>query len=277
MSLLIDIGNTSLRWALFPKGQDRDGLGPMTAVRHGRAVPPEVLDAWGRLAAPGQVLISNVGGAALGEAVARVVRALWGHEPAFAQTRQDCLGLRVAYPEPARLGVDRWLALLAAHALCAQSAAGVGAALVVDVGTAATFDCLAPGGQHLGGLILPGMAMMRDSLLAGTHIPHGEPGPAPEPWAADTGAAVTTGSLHSLAALAERLHIRLWDRVAAITGASTSPPLLLLTGGDAHRIAPLIGHPLELIPDLVLRGLARLSRVSAACGDWSGRLAADGQ
>lgn len=259
MNLLIDIGNTSLRWALFPNGQVGDGLGPMAAVRHGRAVPPDLLAAWEALEPPERVLIANVGGAAVGEAVARVARAYWGREPEFALTRQDCLGLRVAYPEPARLGVDRWLALLAAHGYYAQAAAsGVEAALVVDVGTAATFDCLAPGGQHLGGLILPGIAMMRDSLLAGTHIPAGEPEPAPEPWATDTGAAVTTASLHALAALAERLHQRLWERLSAIAGVQTPRPVLLLTGGDAHRIAPLIDRPLELVPDLVLRGLARL-------------------
>jgi type III pantothenate kinase len=259
MNLLIDIGNTSLRWALFPSGQDGNGLGPMSAVRHGRAVPPDLLAAWESLEPPERVLIGNVGGAAVGEAVARVIRAYWGCEPEFAQTRQDCLGLRVAYPEPERLGVDRWLALLAAHGHCAQSASGIAAALVVDVGTAATFDCLAPGGLHLGGLILPGIAMMRDSLLAGTHIPHGEPEPAPEPWATDTGAAVTTGSLHALAALAERVHQRLWERLSVTAGVQTPPPALLLTGGDAPSIAPLIARPLELVPDLVLRGLARLT------------------
>ena len=259
MNLLIDIGNTSLRWALFPIGQDGHDLGPMTAVRHGWAVPPDLLAAWECLQPPERVLIGNVGGTAVGEAVARVICAYWGRAPEFVQTRQDCLGLRVAYPEPARLGVDRWLALLAAHGYCAQSAIGSEAALVVDVGTAATFDSLAPGGLHLGGLILPGIAMMRDSLLAGTHIPHGASEPAPEPWASDTGAAVTTGSLYALAALAERVHQRLWDRLSATAGVHTPPPVLLLTGGDAPRIAPLIDRPLELIPDLVLRGLARLT------------------
>jgi type III pantothenate kinase len=70
---------------------------------------------------------------------------------------------------------------------------------------------------------------------------------------------VTTGSLHALAALAERQHQWLWERLTATSGVQPPPPALLLTGGDAPRIAPLIGRPLELLPDLVLRGLARLT------------------
>ncbi|WP_295451148.1 type III pantothenate kinase, partial [uncultured Thiodictyon sp.] len=193
MNLLIDIGNTNLHWALQADGV----LGPMDGVRHSRGVPLDLLAAWEVVPPPQRVLIGNVGGARLGEAVARVVRAYWGREAEFALPRQGCLGLRVAYAEPARLGVDRWLALLGAQ--------GCDAALIVDAGTAVTFDVLAPAGLHLGGLILPGLTMMRDSLLAGTQIPPGAPEPTVEPWATDTAAAVATGSLHALAALAERL------------------------------------------------------------------------
>ena len=92
MNLLIDIGNTSLRWALFPSGQDGNGLGPMSAVRHGRAVPPDLLAAWESLEPPERVLIGNVGGAAVGEAVARVIRAYWGasqSSPRPARTAWD--------------------------------------------------------------------------------------------------------------------------------------------------------------------------------------------
>ena len=250
MNLLIDIGNTNLHWAR----QDGDGLGPMAGVRHDQGVPLDLLAAWESLEAPQRVMVGNVGGAVVGQAVARVVRAYWGLEAQFAVTRQDCLGLRVAYAEPARLGVDRWLALLAALGR------GADAAVIVDVGTAATFDVLAPAGRHLGGLILPGLTMMRDSLFAGTQIPQGEPEPAALPWATDTGAAVATGSLHALAALAERLHQRLWDRWSETAGARPAPPpALLVTGGDGPRISPLISRPLELVPDLVLRGLARLA------------------
>ena len=256
MNLLLDIGNTSLRWALEEGGQ----LGPMTAVRHARGLPPDLLAAWETLERPGRVLASNVAGGALAEPLGRVVRAYWGSQPEFAVTRQDCLGIRVAYAEPARLGVDRWLALIGAAGLAATggSAAECGA-LILDAGTAATLDVLAPGGRHLGGLILPGLDMMRESLLAGTRIPVGPPDPAPLPWAADTGAAVATGALQALASLTERVYQRFgdWLREGGVPAAVQSPRLLV-TGGDGPAVGPLIGRPFELVPDLVLRGLARL-------------------
>jgi type III pantothenate kinase len=227
----------------------------MQGVRHGRGVPLDLLATWERLEPPERVLIANVGGDPVGRAATRVVRGYWGLDAEFAAVRQGYLGLWVAYPEPARLGVDRWLALLAAHER------GAGAALILDAGTAATYDLLAPGGRHLGGLILPGVEMMCDSLLAGTQIPRGELVPVSDPWASDTGAAVATGALHALAALAERLHDRLAERLAGdVTGQAAIAPALLVTGGDGARISPWIGRPLVLVPDLVLRGLARLAQ-----------------
>ena len=247
MNLLIDIGNTNLRWAQH----DAAGLGPMQGLRHGQAVPLDLLAAWEALQRPDRVLIGNVGGEPVGLAVARVVRAYWGLSAEFAAPRREHLGVKVAYAKPTRLGVDRWLALLAAREHAAD------AALIVDVGTAATFDALLADGRHLGGLILPGLTMMRDSLLAGTQIPGDEPEPTTEPWAADTGAAVAAGSLHALAALAERLYDRLEGRATDVERAPL--PALLITGGDGARIGPLISRPQELVPDLVLRGLARLA------------------
>ncbi len=243
MNLLLDIGNTNLRWAL----QEKEGPGPVQSVRHSGAIPLDLLAAWEALDAPARVLVSNVGGAAVGAAVARVARSYWGLEPELAATRANCLGVRVAYPDPSRLGVDRWLALLEAHRRARR------ATVIVDAGTAVTFDLLLKDGRHLGGLILPGIEMMRDSLLAGTHIPRVEAEPAGEPWAADTGAAVAAGSLHAIAALIGRLHDRL-ERQAG------EPPDVLLTGGDAARVSGALEPPFETVPDLVLRGLILLAR-----------------
>ncbi len=250
MNLLIDIGNTNLHWALH----DLRGIQGVQCVHHAGGTPLDLLADWERLEAPKRVLLANVGGAAVGAAVTRAVLAFWGIEAEQAETRAHGLGVQVAYAEPARLGVDRWLALVAARKLIG------GACLIVDAGTAATFDMLLADGQHLGGLILPGLHMMRESLLAGTHIPRVEPEPAAEPWATDTGAAVATGSLHALAALTVRLHERLCSRLAPDPdGRLADAPAILLTGGDAPLLSPLIELPHTQAPDLVLRGLARLS------------------
>ena len=250
MNLLIDIGNTNLRWALQ---HDRE-IGPGESVRHSGGAPLDLLAAWEHLKAPERVLMANVGGGPVGTAIARAVRAYWGIEPELAATRAEGFGVRVAYAEPSRLGVDRWLALIAARDLVP------GPCLIVDAGTAATFDLLLADGIHLGGLILPGAHMMRESLLAGTHIPRVEPEPTSEPWATDTGTAVAAGSLHALAALTVRLHDRLCERIGhGPDGCVSGLSAILLAGGDGPRLAPLIDRPHTLVPDLVLRGLARLS------------------
>ncbi|MCG6897640.1 MAG: type III pantothenate kinase [Thiocapsa sp.] len=249
MMLLLDIGNTSLRWALSDGGPP----GETRVVRHGGAAPLDLLAEWERLDAPVRVLASNVGGAAIASAISRVTRAYWRREVEYIRTRATFGALRIAYSEPERLGVDRWLALIAAHRLLGE------AALILDAGTAATFDLLLADGQHIGGLILPGIEMMRASLLAGTRIPRIEAEPTDAPWAADTGPAVAAGSLHAIAALADRLY----DRLAS---EARSQPRLVLTGGDARRLIPAIDRPCRWIPDLVLRGLVEVAGGEGSTG-----------
>lgn len=256
MNLLIDIGNTNLRWV----SQEGIDLGEPESVRHSGGVPPDLIAAWESLAVPCRVLVANVGGEPVAAAVGRVVRALWGLQVEPVAVRRSHLGLQVAYPDPSRLGVDRWLAMLGALGL------GDSGTLIVDAGTAVTYDLLLPGGEHLGGLILPGIEMMRVALLQGTRIPPSGPGPIPgisavEPWATDTAPAVVSGALQALGALADRLYDRLVLRCSPLAGLSPESrgPALLLTGGDAERLAPAIGRSLQVVPDLVLRGLARLA------------------
>lgn len=252
MILLIDIGNTSIRWALLEGGR----VGDSQSLRHNGGAPLDLLAAWDLLKSPRRVLISNVGPESVGVAIARVVRALWSLEPDLAVTRAECLGVRIAYAEPSRLGVDRWLALLGARGREA------GAVLIVDAGTAVTYDLLLGDGTHLGGLILPGIELMRAGLLAGTRIPILAPefpldpledGPDAEPWGRDTASAISLGGIQALGALADRLY----DRLAAQL--SGPGPALLLTGGDSARLLGSIRRSCELVPDLVVQGLARLA------------------
>ncbi|MBK1694319.1 type III pantothenate kinase [Chromatium weissei] len=240
MTLLLDIGNTSLRWARVDAGQ----IGAMERVRHSGGIPLDVLAAWELLAPPTRILVSNVGGAAVAEALRRVTQAYWQLEPEFVRTRAEYAGLRIAYAEPTRLGVDRWLALLAAHVDNPTAAP----TLIVDAGTAVTFDALRADGQHLGGLIVPGIELMRTSLLVGTQIPRVDFEPVNVLWANDTATAIAAGSVQTLGALAERVRMQLTEA----TGATVR---VLLTGGDAPRLRTALVEPFEEIEDLVLRGL----------------------
>lgn len=239
MHLLIDIGNTNLKWATTQSGAP----GEMQTVQHFGGLPIDLHAAWDQLAVPDRVVVSNVGGDEMAANVEGACRAYWDRPPRFAQTQPSAYGVTIAYERPERLGVDRWLALIAVHQVCE------GPVLIVDAGTATTYDLLLGNGRHLGGIILPGIEMMRDSLLARTHIPRVEPEELGEPWAADTGTAVAAGSIQAPAALTDRL----WDRMAEQSG---SAPELIVTGGDAERLLPALNPRARHEPDLVLQGLA---------------------
>jgi len=242
MELLLDVGNTNLRWA-----QHRHGfLSEIHQVTHYRGLPIDLHAAWEQLEPPQRVLISNVAGPTLGEALVRACRSYWGLTAELVHTQVESHGVRTAYVRPENLGVDRWLALIGAHG------AFPGSSLIIDAGTAVTFDVLLPDGRHLGGLILPGIEMMRDSLLSGTHIARVEADPSAAPWAVDTAPAVAAGSIQAVGALVDRLHQRLMAHQAS------KQTQILLTGGDAERIHPIIDAEVTLVPDLVLQGLARL-------------------
>jgi hypothetical protein len=118
------------------------------------------------------IVVARVGPQSVLDALAKIARARWRCKPSTIATSAQAHGVRIAYSDPARLGVDRFLALIGAHALHA------GPKLIVDAGTAVTYDLLLADGSHLGGLILPGIALMRDSVLAGTQIPRYEPAEA---------------------------------------------------------------------------------------------------
>jgi len=243
MDLLVDIGNTSIKWATW----DGARLGVMGSARHHGALPIDVLAAWDGLTKIDRIVVGRVGPSKVIEAVEQVGRSCWDCRPQLIETTAEAHGVRIAYAEPARLGVDRFLALIGARAL-----QGDRPTLVIDAGTAITYDLLDAAGTHLGGLILPGIGIMRDSLLVGTQIPRYEPSEADTAWAADTAEAIAAASIQAPAALAERLH----QRLGMQTG---SDPAVILTGGDAERLRPTIALDIEHRPDLVLQGLSRFA------------------
>jgi type III pantothenate kinase len=254
MQLLIDIGNTSIKWAVH----DGSGLTAFGSARHHGGLPIDLVAAWEglaeTLAGPAgtgrggitDAVAAKVGPDAVLDAVGTLTQACWGCVPRPVETCAEAAGVRVAYAEPARLGVDRFLALIGAHPL------GSGAKLIIDAGTAITFDLLRADGTHLGGLILPGLALMRDSLLAGTAIPPHEVADTDRPWTADTGGAIAAASLQAPAALAERLVTRLHQ-------VSGDEPIVIVTGGDGERLRSVLDRPSQLCPELTLLGLARLA------------------
>jgi type III pantothenate kinase len=198
---------------------------------------------------PKRVLASNVGG----ERVATIVRdasmQCWSIEPEFIHSTTAAGGITNAYPEPAKLGVDRWLAMIGAYAEHRK------ALCVVSVGTAATIDGLDATGRHLGGLIIPGPDLMVGSLLRNTsdiarRAQEGSVGSGV--FANNTLGAIHQGAAHAVAALAERA-------VESMQAQLGARPLVILTGGASAEVARLVRFPHTLTVDLVLRGLIVLA------------------
>jgi type III pantothenate kinase len=249
MKLLVDIGNSRVKWATLDGGR----LGEQQAASYWGWTQ----DDWRAvlLAAPGvdRVLAASVS-AAPAAALDAAARLATGRSASFVATSREAGGVRNAYREPQLLGVDRWLAVIAGHA------AARGACCVADVGTAATFDAVSGDGEHLGGFIIPGPDLMVRSLhggtadLAGHTAASGAPGTAP--LADNTRDAIERGCRVAVAAMIDR-------GVADVGSRLGEPPVLLLTGGAAPSVAPLLRTQASLVPDLVLRGLAVLAGVGA--------------
>jgi type III pantothenate kinase len=245
MLLLIDIGNTRIKWATF----DRNTLETQQAVPHASWTLSECLTSFAALPLPKRVLVSNVGGERVADIVRSATSQCWGIHPEFMQSTAAAGGIVNAYPEPAKLGVDRWLAMIAAFAEHQQSLC------VVGIGTAATVDGVAADGKHLGGLIVPGPDLMVGSLLRNTseiarRAQQGSVGSGV--FANNTLGAVHQGATHAVAALAERA-------VESMKIQLGVQPLLILTGGASAEVARHIRFPHVLTPDLVLRGLIVLA------------------
>jgi type III pantothenate kinase len=236
-ALLLDVGNTRVKWAMVDGGRWlARGAAPVAALPACRRI-------WQRYAPFAACHGVNVAGEAAAAAVAATGLAVrWQHAAAHA------CGVVNRYHDPTRLGADRWAALVAARARSRV------ACLVVSAGTALTADALTAGGEFLGGVIVPGLATMRWALAQRTAAA-GADVAAVMDFPCDTAAGVATGSMLAAAGAIDRMRARLADY------AGSTPPVLL-TGGDAGRLAPHLTGAVAVVPDLVLEGVALLAGVT---------------
>jgi type III pantothenate kinase len=247
MMLLVDIGNTRVKWAIWSAGQ----LSPQRAAEHARW---SVQD-WQRELFSGtqvvRVLAATVAGPVSRDAL-RAAAAISGVTDVdfVASTASACAVIN-AYPQPALLGVDRWVALIGAYHRCR------GACCVVDIGTAATVDTVDGGGRHLGGFIVPGPRLMTAALHLGTSDLAARAANSPvggdQLFADNTRDAIERGCRVALAALVDR-------SVAELQRQSGPAPQLIVTGGASAEVMPYVVSAGLCVPDLVLQGLAVLAQ-----------------
>jgi type III pantothenate kinase len=240
MKLLLDMGNTRLKWALQAQSAGWLSRG---AVDWQPDMSTALESAWADLPRPAAVIAASVVDTAREAQVTDVTERLFARAPSWLRTPASACGVRNAYAEPQRLGVDRFLAMVAARA------DGHAPCIVAGAGTALTLDALAADGRHLGGLIAPGPQLMQQSLLDATaRVRPDRPGDILE-LADNTADAVASGCWQAAAALIERFATRMAPRLG-------TTPALILGGGDAARLASLLSIPAQLSQDSVLRGLA---------------------
>ncbi len=236
--LVIDIGNTRIKWGLSQGGSwMRQGWVPT-------AQAGELAAAFAALPAADRVVISNVAGVAVRE---RVAAALGGAHSApewIVSTATQC-GVRSGYADPAALGADRWAALIGAWRLTGA------ACVVVNVGTTMTVDALSDEGAFLGGFIVPGAALMCDALARDTANLALRTGTF-QYFPDNTGDAIASGAVNALAGAVERM-----VRYVA-ESAGTAPPVVL-SGGGADLIEKRLNATVTVVDNLVLEGLLQIA------------------
>ena len=159
-------------------------------------------------------------------------------------SQAQSLGVTNGYAQPAQLGVDRWLALIAAARI------GSGDCIIIDAGSAITLDLLRSDGTHLGGAILPGVnTTLDDFKRIFRHIDFTDSAISQNqhPGCSTEAAIQIDYGLNSIAALPAL--VNRWS------GLFEAEPEIILAGGDAVKIHKAIERPGRIVPDLVFQGM----------------------
>lgn len=242
MILLIDAGNTRVKWALAQAGGALGDWQAQGAVSH--ADLPQLELAWGEVAAQqriDRILIANVAGNALRVQLEYLLqRCLPALTPEWFASLPALAGLSNGYRNPAQLGCDRFAAAIAGRHLAPGAAA-----IVVNCGTATTIDAITPDGVFLGGMILPGLGLMASSLARNTaQLPQiAQDGKLPEGFADNTDDAILSGILAAQSGAIE--HACAQHRATEC----------IISGGAAPYIAPMLKVPYRIVENIVLTGL----------------------
>ena len=242
--LVIDAGNSRMKWGLRgPHGWERLGVTPNGEIG------ALSLRAWQDLPRPARVYGVNVAGEAARVRVeSQLVR--WRLTPQWLTATDAACGVTNRYAEPSELGPDRWASLIAAWRRSTSTDLFPPACVVVNAGTAVTIDALDTSGVFRGGVILPGMRLMREALVsntAGLKVPSGSFSPFPD----NTADAIHTGSIQAICGAVEQMRRQIDSNPAQVR--------CYLSGGAAPDIGPHITPPVEVVDTLVLEGVLTLA------------------
>lgn len=239
MNLLVDIGNSRIKWAVA----DAAGIRSGKAALLNESLETILHKLWRNVPKPERIVVSNVKGAVIAQALRDWSAKHWSVDPMFIRPERRSHGVINRYRQPEQLGSDRWAAIIGARSLLDR------AFCVVDCGTAVTIDGVTHAGEFVGGVILPGLRLARECLIRCTSaIAEGKSHKVCFPGQL-TSEAVQIGTLLAVVGGVERSV----DAFRALLGDAM---LVYLTGGDADQIVERLRVPVECDPELVLRGLS---------------------
>ncbi len=241
MNLLVDIGNTRIKWGVDKNGVIKTGQ-PIEYKQAG--FRNDVYRHWLNLEAPQRLAISTVSTKEIAIQIIEIAKGLWPDiNVLMAKSLATSRFVKNAYHQADKLGVDRWLGLIALQHYYP------GNSCMVDCGTAITIDSLDASGQHLGGLISPGLQLMKHSLYQGTESLSFVHQNYSVGLSNCTESAIHSGTLYAAVGLIEKA-------INDFCNCQT----LVLTGGSAESLAQYLTIDSIIDPDLVLKGLSLFSK-----------------
>ena len=246
--LALDVGNTRLKWAQYEAPAVGAKLLAQGAVFL-ENIDKLAEDDWSPLAPPARILGCIVASDAIKRRVVEQME-LWDAAPNWVVSSRQEAGLSNGYDYPARLGADRWVAMIGAHhRLLARGVRKP--CVVVMVGTAVTVEAIDASGKFLGGIILPGHGIMLRALESGTaglHVPTGDVRDFPT----NTSDALTSGGTFAIAGAVQRM-------VDNVTRHCGEAPECIMTGGAGWKMAPSLSVKFELVDSLIFDGLLEIA------------------
>lgn len=237
--LAIDAGNSRIKWGLA------DSNGWLQRAWLDTADTKAIADAWLDVPAPDRIVVSNVAGSTVRMALMQSLDRFHATTDWVRGCDQQC-GVKSGYADPAQLGSDRWAGVIAAWRLYGR------ACVVVNAGTTMTVDALSHEGVFLGGVIVPGLDLMRSSLERGTAQLKLLPG-AFCYFPDNTADAIMSGAVNAAAGAIDRIH-------GYMAASGQGDALVVLSGGAAALIEPRLTVKVELVDNLVLEGLLEIAR-----------------
>ncbi len=259
--LLVDAGNSSLKWTTLEKGK----LSKQQRIFYDGELPIIKFQSLLKIYSDDcktVVLVSVLGDEFNQEAQKIVMQA----SLTFKQIKSvaQLAGVKNAYADAHKLGADRFVSMIGAYHLIKGKQQPSEACIIVDSGTATTIDAIDAKGQHLGGLILPGIQLCSNSLLEKTQLlplwnKHGEKA-VPELFATETTQAIASASIFGLVGAIESISNKMQNAIALreqnkFGKEQESSCKKIICGGSAEELLPFLESDFQLNNDLVMQGL----------------------